>query len=311
MNLPRASLTAAALVAALVAAAGPAPAQVAPAEAAEEALIREGVALRRDGHDDEAAAVLRRAWSLRRSPRASGQLALAEQALGRWARAEPLLLTALTAPGDPWVERHRAVLDGALAVARRHLGTLEVRGCDAGATLRVDGERVAGAPAGLRVAAGTARVTCERPGGESVVRVAEVPAAAVVRVVFPTDGARASSAGGRRVHPMVWAGLAATGAAAITLGALFAAGEGTAGEYDAACIEAPSPNIARCAAWRIGAQSRLDAYSDAMIVGWAALGVGVLAAGVGVGLTLAAPSEGSAGVQLRATPRGITLRATF
>lgn len=304
---------AAALTVAATAATGLAHAQAAPAESAEEALIREGVALRREGRDDEAAAVLRRAWSLRRSPRASGQLALAEQALGRWARAEPLLLAALAAPDDAWVERNRAVLEGALAVARRHLGTLEVRGCD-GATLRVDGERVEPAPGGLRVAAGTARVTCERPGGESVARVVEVAAAAAVRVTFPRRWARdegASSPGGRRVHPLVWAGLAASGAAAIALGALFAAGEGTAGAYDAACIDAPSPDRARCAAWQVDAQSRLDTYSDAMIAGWAALGAGVVAAGIGVGLTLIAPRGGSAGVQLRATPRGIALRGAF
>jgi hypothetical protein len=304
---------AAALTVAATAATGVAHAQAAPAESAEDALVREGVALRRAGRDDEAAAVLRRAWSLRRSPRASGQLALAEQALGRWARAEPLLLAALAAPDDAWVERNRAVLEGALAVARRHLGTLEVRGCD-GATLWVDGERVEPPPGGLRVDAGTARVSCGRPGGEPVARVVEVTAGAAVRVTFPGRAAgdeRAASPGGRRVHPLVWAGLAASGAAAITLGALFALGEGAAGEYDAACVDAPSPDPARCAAWRVDAQARLDAYSDAMTVGWAALGAGALAAGIGVGLTLVAPRGGSAGVQLRATPRGLALRGSF
>jgi hypothetical protein len=310
MNLARAALC----VAATLAATGVAHAQAPPAEADEEALVREGVALRRAGRDDEAAVVLRRAWALRRSPRASGQLALAEQSSGRWTRAEPLLIAALAATDDAWVERNRAVLEGALAVARRHLGTLEVRGCEGAATLAVDRDRVDAAPGGLRVAAGTARVTCEAVGGEAITRVVDVDAGAVVRVIFPTVAARearGATGGARRVHPLVWAGLAASGAAAIALGTVFAVAEGDVRDYDAACVDAASPDRTRCAAWRVDAQSRLDTYSDAMAVGWAVLGVGVAAAGVGVGLTLVAPRVGAAGVQLRASPQGISLRATF
>jgi len=306
MKAPRAAVL---TVAALVAHANAARAQ---ADDAEEALVREGVALRRAGRDDDAAVVLRRAWAIRRSPRASGQLALAEQALGRWTRAETLLRAALAAPDDPWVARNRAVLDGALAVALRHLGTLEVRGCDGGAALSVDGEPVA-TPDGIRLAAGTARVTCTRGAGESFTRVAEVAAGAVVRVTFPLSSPRGGGAlpASRRVHPLVWIGAATAGAAAVAVGTLFAAGEADAGAYDRACVEAPSPDRAGCVAWRVDAQSRLDAYSDAMVAGWALLGAGVVAAGVGVGLTLAAPRASATTVQLQASPRGIGLHVTF
>jgi hypothetical protein len=157
-----------------------------------------------------------------------------------------------------------------------------------------------------------------------VARVVEVTAGAAVRVSFPgwcvrprrcsRPRPRARSRGARRPDgctPRSGRGSRSPPSAAITLGALFALGEGAAGEYDAACVDAPSPDPARCAAWRVDAQARLDAYSDAMTVGWAALGAGALAAGIGVGLTLVAPRGGSAGVQLRATPRGLALRGSF
>src|SRR5262245_7061850 len=64
-----------------------------------EALIKSGVSLREQGKDEAALREFQRAHELSRAPRALAQIALAEQALGRWIDAEAHLEEALTAAG--------------------------------------------------------------------------------------------------------------------------------------------------------------------------------------------------------------------
>ncbi len=104
-----------------------------------EALLRRGVELRREGREEEALARFDEAHRHQPSPRTAAQLGLALQALGRWSEADSLLRQALGSPSDSWVQRNRAVLDGAFAVVMQHIGELDLR-CDVpDARVSVDG----------------------------------------------------------------------------------------------------------------------------------------------------------------------------
>ncbi|HEX2659819.1 MAG TPA: hypothetical protein VHU40_16155 [Polyangia bacterium] len=114
---------------------------VSPAALADdaEALIRQGIELRRAGRDAEALEQFRRANQIAPSPRAAAQIGLAEQALGRWLDADGHLRAALAAASDPWIVKNRGTLGTAVIAVGQHLGLLEVLGDPAGASVRVDG----------------------------------------------------------------------------------------------------------------------------------------------------------------------------
>ncbi len=127
-------------------------------EAAVVGLLQRGTELRRAGRDEEALQVFERAQAQHPSPEARAQVALAEQATGRWVAAERDLVQSLATPDDPWIAKNRAELTSALAHIRAHLGQLEVRGSPAGATVLLNGAPVGTLPlaAPLTIAAGEA-----------------------------------------------------------------------------------------------------------------------------------------------------------
>src|SRR5262249_29627013 len=133
--------------------------------------IEHGVALREQGHDEEALAEFRKAYAMAPTPRASAQMGLAEQALGLWVAAEEHVREALKSAGDPWIQKNRAVLEQSLRAIDQHLGTLEVRGL-AGAELFVDGARVGQLPLerGLRIEAGHRTLEVRALGFQSTSR---------------------------------------------------------------------------------------------------------------------------------------------
>jgi hypothetical protein len=166
----------------------------APDDAADaETLIARGIELREHGKDDEALAVFKKALAKTPSPRGRAQVALAEQALGLWVAAESDLVLALAADSDPWIVKNRGALDGALAVVRRHLGSLEVRGTD-GAEVSLDGVKLGVLPiaAPFRVEAGSRTLELRAKGFHPTTRAIEVPAGGVARetvtlVVMPPE----------------------------------------------------------------------------------------------------------------------------
>jgi hypothetical protein len=91
-----------------------------------EALLREGVSLRRAHRDQEALDTFQRALALEPTLIARAQVALAEQALGHWLEAERELKIVLQSKGDPWVETNRAALENARLQIDRHLAWLQV-----------------------------------------------------------------------------------------------------------------------------------------------------------------------------------------
>jgi tetratricopeptide (TPR) repeat protein len=90
------------------------------ADAADDAIKR-GVELRRERKDAEALEQFQLAQRVRSSPRGLAQVALAEQALGRWSEAERDLQSALQVKNDAWIESHRSVLEKALEAVQEHL----------------------------------------------------------------------------------------------------------------------------------------------------------------------------------------------
>jgi hypothetical protein len=147
-------------------------------DAESDALIARGVNLREQGRDREALELFERAHALLPTPRAAAQMALAQQALGRWVQAEAGLLRALAASGDPWIARNRAPLEKALETVHAQLAWLDVDGNVPGAEVWVAGERVGTLPlpGPVRVAAGVQIVEVRAAGHEPAVRRVEVRA---------------------------------------------------------------------------------------------------------------------------------------
>ncbi|MFO0563468.1 MAG: hypothetical protein U0269_35925 [Polyangiales bacterium] len=281
----------------------------------EDSLVQQAIERRRLGQHEEAVVLLRQAYELRRSARAAGQLALAEQAIGRWAHAERRFREALAATDDAWVERNRATLERSLASATQRLATVDVVGGDDGAELWVDGERVGQLPADrtLRVVVGAVRIEHRPRVGAAITRVIELSPGGRERVYFAPSAARPEQGAGTepdrraapvqarpsasargapvasrepfRPHPTLWIGVAVTAVGAVGVLAPWAAAQSIVGGYDAECFNAASPNRAQCAARREDGQRVLDSLSTATYVGWAVFSAGVVTSGVGVGLS--------------------------
>lgn len=146
-------------------------------------LLAEGVELRRQGRDAEALERFERAHMIAPSPQALAQIALAEHALGRYARAEARLETALReGEQDPWIVDRREALEGALASIGANLGTLALAGGVDGAEIVLDGEVIGVLAAGarLRVPAGSGTLVIRAPGYHPVERAIAIDAGAVI-----------------------------------------------------------------------------------------------------------------------------------
>ncbi len=130
-----------------------------------DALIEQGLDLRRDGKPEQALELFRRAHAIAPSPRTFGQIGLVEVSLKRWVDGETHLSVSLSNPDDTWVIKNRAFLDEALAQCRQHVGDLVVSG-PAGVEVLVGGRLIGTLPAvpTLRLAEGTVAVSASSPG---------------------------------------------------------------------------------------------------------------------------------------------------
>lgn len=113
-----------------------------------------------------------------RSAQALAQVALAEQAVGRFVLAEAHLTTALQMQADPWIASRLPQLQQALASIQAQLGTLEIVGGVAGAELYIDGELRGRLPdvARSRVRAGSVTLELRAAGYLPVQRQVQVAA---------------------------------------------------------------------------------------------------------------------------------------
>ncbi len=262
-----------------------------------EALIDAGLERRARREDEAALALFQEAHALSPTARSLAQVGLAEQALGRWIDAEAHLTPALDA-ADPWIERNRAALRGAVEAVRAHLASVEVSVNVPGASVRINGHDVGShpLPRPVRVVAGTVALEVRAEGYLAIVRAAHVdagglarerfelvrlpapvtvqspaPPAVAPRVLAPVAPARAISP---LRSPLMLGGGALLVVGGATAVALALTGGSLAREYDARCPDNPSP-APDCAALRQDAQGQLDAISLVIPV---ALGVAVAGA---------------------------------
>lgn len=131
-----------------------------------DALIAEGVALRREGNEREALERFTRAHALHPTPRSAGQMGLAAKSLRSYLAAERHLKEALAAENDPWVEKNREALALAMDIVSKELGWLDVRADVSDAELYVNGALAATLPLAepLRVVAGQLTVEVRATG---------------------------------------------------------------------------------------------------------------------------------------------------
>jgi hypothetical protein len=142
------------------------------AAAPDEDLNNRGVDLRRAGKDSEALAVFQQAYDLTHSPRATAQLGLAYQALGRWEMAAPLVEKALQSPGDPWIKKYLQQLQDTFSLIKQHLARIELTGEPAGAEVVVNGTVAGHLPLSgpLPVSIGTVDLQVRAPGYRDDIR---------------------------------------------------------------------------------------------------------------------------------------------
>ena len=285
----------------------------APEDGEVESLINRGIELREHGKDDEALAVFKKALAKSPSARARAQVALAEQALGIWLAAENDLILALAADTDPWIVKNRGALEGALAIVRRHVGSLEVRGTD-GAEIMLDGVRlgVLPSPNAFRVEAGRRTLELRRKGFHPSARTIEVPSGAVARetvtlVALPPEAVGVASGGaaargtgsrdgvdpGRGQRIIGWA-FAGTGAAMLITGGVgMLVRKGIVDDYNNLCPGLGAAQPAECDGKIDSARTWLTVSIVSFVAG------GVFALG-GITLAVTAPRRESSA----SAPRG-------
>ena len=301
---------------------GVAAAQSAAPPASSEALLTRGVEARKAGDDRAAFEAFRRAFELDGSGRALAQMALAEQALGRWVDAYEHLQAALAREGDAWVNEHRAALAGALGEIEGRLGSLDIACNVAGASVEVDGQARGQLPlAGpLRLSAGQSVVTVSAPGYFKIVRQVQVDAGELSRLeiaLTPNTGtpaglpARAvpqapSHSASRDVLMYGSIGLAAVGLTAGVTGYVMREVNVRAYNDDARCYRDPDvPRSTACpdeaAAYRRGQVIAIVGFSGAAVFG-----------GLGLYLWLERPKQAASTAAACAfQPLGVTCAGRF
>lgn len=291
------------------------------ADAEAEALITRGITLREQGKDDEALGLFRSAYTKSPSPRAGAQVALAEQALGLWVAAEADLMRALAVESDPWILKNRAALEGALAVIRRRLGSLEIRGND-GADVVLDGVRLGALPATapFRVEAGKRNLELRAKGFHPTTRAIEIPAGGVARetvtlVALSADPA-ASPAGapahdddgrsdpGRTQRLLGWTFTGIGGALLVTGGVGFVVRKGHVDDYNSSsCPGLGAAQPAECDDKIESARTWLTVSIVSLIAG------GVFAIG-GITLVATAPRRDRSAAAAPRSPKPSGVRAS-
>jgi hypothetical protein len=149
-----------------------------------DALIAEGVELRKQGREREALARFRRANELHSSPRAVAQMGLAEKSLRQYLDAERHLEAALESADDPWIVKNREALELARDIVAKQLAWVKVTTNVSPAELAINGVVVATLPLEEphRVVAGTLAVEVRADGHVTEKRERIAPAGTVVEL---------------------------------------------------------------------------------------------------------------------------------
>ncbi|HEX3695073.1 MAG TPA: PEGA domain-containing protein [Polyangia bacterium] len=132
-----------------------------------EALIRQGVSLRKSGDDAKAHGYFRRAYDIAHTPRSAAQLGLVEYALMFWGISEAHLFEALGSDSDAWIRANHPVLEQALTDVRTHLCELKITGDPPGARILVSGQFKGNLPVSIYAPAGPVSIDVQAPDFQS------------------------------------------------------------------------------------------------------------------------------------------------
>ncbi|MDF3064654.1 MAG: hypothetical protein K0R38_255 [Polyangiaceae bacterium] len=261
-------------------------AAAAPPESAT-ALVERGLSLRRARDDSAALASFEQAYRAQQSPMILAQIALAEQALGRFVAAEQHLSESLSS-GDAWVEQRRAALETALRAIQSRLSWLEVSTNVRDAQLWLDAQPAPLSSSPFRLTAGTHTlvlrttegITSERVvelrGGERHVYQLELPTPPAPRLQAPPSpppapprpvGRPVAAAPSRTMRTWAYVTATVAGVALVEAVAASLLRQGYVDDYN-------SPSCApdrseRCAAYRSSAST----FGTIAVVGYAVAGV--------------------------------------
>ncbi len=281
-----------------------------------DALIQQGLEMRRQAKPEEALALFQRAHAAAPSPRTFGQMGLVETSLKHWVDANLHLTVSLTSPDDAWVVKNRAFLEQALATTKQHIGDLVVSG-PADVEVFVDGKSVGTLPAipPVHLGEGQVHVSATAPGFKPfdemvLIRVgvrvqiaitlrpiAVDQAPAVTSSVLTTGAslttpAPSPSSGRSAWHTWAGASLAVAGAGALTWGIVWIAID----NHDAC----GSTQGAAC-----------DTAYNTKTPGWILAGVGAAAIASGAVVFFTGHPSSSSNVALGASPTSLLLRGSF
>lgn len=165
------------------------------------ALTQQALRYRRHHEDERALELLQEAYRIEPTPHTLAQMALAEQAVGRWAEAERHLVDALRSNDeDSWMAMHRRQLQRQVPVIRGHLGRVFIEGAPSGAEVFVGDRRVAVLPQAepIRLPLGSAELVIRAAGYNPVTRTVflrqELECRETIEMTRP--GARGGGSGG-------------------------------------------------------------------------------------------------------------------
>jgi tetratricopeptide (TPR) repeat protein len=161
-----------------------------------DALIDEGIRLRRAGDDQQALQRFEAAAAQdATSARVRAHLAATHQALGEWLEAEGYLRELLDEKDDAYVQRHRDALEQAWQFVERRIGSLSVRGGPEGAEVRLNGRPFGVLPmtGSVRVATGSYVLEVQKAGYYPARLSLNVSSGDVLREAVQLQPLRASS----------------------------------------------------------------------------------------------------------------------
>jgi tetratricopeptide (TPR) repeat protein len=218
-----------------------------------EALIQEGIRLRRDGDDEKALEVFRQAERLQPSSvRVLLHLATAAQAAGHWVEADTYIRRVFEYRDDPYYRRYQSDIAMVEQLIATRVGRFQVVGSPQGAEVRLNGRVVGRLPMEEpeRLEAGNYQLEVVSNGHYALRRPQRIPGGVLTREVVELGPERSASSAASVSDPgspsrswwsqpwVGWSLVGASAASALTAGIAFAARERQAAEWndDSRCV---------------------------------------------------------------------------
>jgi hypothetical protein len=219
-----------------------------------EALIQEGIRLRRDGDDEKALDVFRQAERLQPSSvRVLLHLATAAQAAGHWVEADTYIRRVFEYRDDPYYRRYQSDIAMVEQIIASRVGRFQVTGSPRGAEVRLNGRVVGHVPMDEpeRLEAGTYQLEVVSDGHYALRRPQRIPSGVLTREVVELGPVRSASSSGASASDtgspsqswwsqpwLGWTLAGASAASALTAGIAFSVREQQATEWndDSRCV---------------------------------------------------------------------------